>query len=136
MSIDRWMDKDVVHIYNGILFSHKKECNNAICSNMGASLVAQMLKNLPAMLETQVWSQVRKIPWRRKWQPTVAFLPGKFHGQRNLAGYSPWGHKELDTTEWLTHTQDATRDDHTKLRKSEKNKHHITYTWTLKYDTN
>jgi len=36
---------------------------------------------------------VRKIPWRRKWQPTPVFLPEKFHGQRSLAGYSPWGHK-------------------------------------------
>jgi len=45
---------------------------------------------------------VRKIPWRRKWQPTPVFLPGKSHGQRNLAGYSPWGHKELDTIEWLS----------------------------------
>ena len=34
---------------------------------------------------------VRKIPWRRKWQPTPDFLPGKSHGQRSLAGYSPWG---------------------------------------------
>ena len=34
MSIDRWMDKDVLHIYNGVLPSHKKEWNNAICSNM------------------------------------------------------------------------------------------------------
>ena len=34
---------------------------------------------------------VRKIPWRREWQPTLAFLPGESHGQRNLAGYSPWG---------------------------------------------
>ena len=38
-------------------------------------------------------SWVRKIPWRRKWQPTPVFLPGKSHGQRSLAGYSPWGHK-------------------------------------------
>ena len=37
---------------------------------------------------------VGKIPWRRKWQPTPVFLPGKF--QRSLAGCSPWGHKELD----------------------------------------
>ena len=37
-------------------------------------------------------------------QPTPVFLPGVFHGQRRLAGYSPWGHKESDTTEWLTHT--------------------------------
>ena len=36
---------------------------------------------------------------RRKWQPTPVFLPGKFHGQKNLVGYSPWDHKELDTTE-------------------------------------
>ena len=45
-----------------------------------------------------VWEQlddprVRKIPWRKKWQPTPVFLPGKFHGQRSLAGYSPWGQK-------------------------------------------
>ena len=44
-------------------------------------------------------SWVRKIPWRRKWQFTPVFLPGKFHGQRSLAGCSPWGHKESDTTE-------------------------------------
>ena len=42
---------------------------------------------------------VRKILWRRKWQPTPVFLPGESHGQRSLAGYSPWGHKEWDTTE-------------------------------------
>ena len=41
---------------------------------------------------------VGKIRWSRKWQPTTVFLPGKFHGQRSLAGYSPWGHKESDTT--------------------------------------
>ena len=41
---------------------------------------------------------VGKIPWRRKWQPTSVFLPGKSHGQRSLAGYTPWGCKELDTT--------------------------------------
>ena len=40
--------------------------------------------------------------WRRKWQPTPVFLPGEFHGQRNLVGYSPWDHKELDITEWLS----------------------------------
>ena len=44
---------------------------------------------------------VRKIPWTRKWQPTPVLLPGKFHGWRNLVGYSPWGHKEPDTTELL-----------------------------------
>ena len=42
---------------------------------------------------------VGKIPWRRAWQPTPVFLPGESHGQRSLAGYSPWGRKELDTAE-------------------------------------
>ena len=51
---------------------------------------------------------VRKIPWRRKWQPTPVFLPGKPHGQRSLAGYSPCDRTDSDTTEKLgmhTHTQ-------------------------------
>ena len=43
-----------------------------------------------------------KIPWRRKWQPTPVFLPGKFHGQGSLAGYSPSGCKKLDMTEQLS----------------------------------
>ena len=37
---------------------------------------------------------VGKIPWRKKWQPTLVFLPGKLHGQRSLAGYSPRGHSQ------------------------------------------
>ena len=41
---------------------------------------------------------VRKIPWGKAWQPTPVFLPGEPHGQRSLAGYSPWGHKESDMT--------------------------------------
>ena len=45
---------------------------------------------------------VGKIPWRRKWQPTPVFLPGKSHGQSSLAGYSLRGRKESDTTEQLT----------------------------------
>ena len=106
---------------------------------MRASLVAQLVKNLPAMQETPVrflgredlgddrlptrvflgfpggsegkesacnvgipgfgpW--VGKIPWRREWLPTPVFLPGEFHGQRSLVGYSPWGRKQ-DMTEWF-----------------------------------
>ena len=42
---------------------------------------------------------VGKIPWSRKWHPTLVSLPGKFHGQRRLVGFSPWGCEELDTTE-------------------------------------
>ena len=44
-------------------------------------------------------SWVGMIPWCRKWQPGPVFLPGKFHEQRSLAGYSPWGCKEWDATE-------------------------------------
>ena len=44
---------------------------------------------------------VGKILWRREWQSTPVFLPGESHGQRSLAGYSPYGHKESDTTELL-----------------------------------
>ena len=40
---------------------------------------------------------VRKVPWRRAWQPTPVFLPGESHGQRSLAGYGPWGCTESDT---------------------------------------
>ena len=46
---------------------------------------------------------VGKIPWRMKWQPIPVFLPGESHEQRSLAGYSPRGRKELDTTEQLTY---------------------------------
>ena len=63
------------------------------------SLVAETVKNLPAMQETRFDPWVRKIPWRGVWQPTPVFLPGKSHGQRSLVGYSPWGHKGLAMTE-------------------------------------
>ena len=62
------------------------------------------------MQETQeMWVQSlsQKDPWSRKWQPTPIFFPGKFHGQRRLVSYSPWGHKELSITEHAcahTHT--------------------------------
>ena len=64
-----------------------------------ASLVAQMVKNLPAMWRPRFDPWVGKVPWRREWLPTPVFLPGEFHEQRSLAGNSPWDHKELDTTE-------------------------------------
>ena len=54
------------------------------------------------MQETWVYPQVRKIPWRREWQPTPVFLGGEFHGQKSLVGYSSWGCEESDMTEWLT----------------------------------
>ena len=63
--------------------------------------MAQLVKNLPAMRETWVRSRVPfpgwEDPWRRERLPTPVFWPGKFHGL-----YSPWGHKESDTTERLS----------------------------------
>ena len=69
--------------------------------------MSQGVKNLPTNAEMQ-W--VGNIPWRSKWQPTPIFLPGDFHGQKSLVGYSPQGHKELDTTKQThTHTHAHTR---------------------------
>ena len=56
-----------------------------------------MVKNLPDNTGDSFNPRVGKIPWRRKWQPTPVSLPGKSRGQRGMAGYSPWGLKELDT---------------------------------------
>ena len=67
-----------------------------------ASLEAQMVKNLPVMQETQVRSLGWEDSWRREWLSTPGFLPGEIHGQRSLAGYGPWGCKELGMTELLT----------------------------------
>ena len=66
--------------------------------------VVKMIKNLPAMEETQVWSLSRKIPWRREWQPSPVFLPGESHGQRS---HSPLSCKESDMTEGLTFSLSA-----------------------------
>ena len=62
--------------------------------------VAKTVKNLPVMQETQVRSLGWKDPCRREWQPTPVSLPGVFHGQRSLAGYSLWGQEESNMTEW------------------------------------
>ena len=56
---------------------------------LGASLVAQWQRS------HRIDPLVRKIPWRRKWQPTPIFLPEKSYGQKSLAGYSPWAHKRV-----------------------------------------
>ena len=65
-----------------------------------ASQVALVVKNPPANegVLRGAGSMVRKIPWRRKWQPTSVFLPGKSHEERSLEDYSSWDHKESDTT--------------------------------------
>ena len=66
-----------------------------------ASLVAQTVENLPAMQETQVQFLNQEDPLEKEMASTPVFWPGEFHGQRSLAGYSPWGHKEWDKTEQL-----------------------------------
>ena len=83
-----------------ISFPDGSDCEESTC-NAGdldlipglVSLVAQTINNLPAMQET--WED----PWRRKWQPTPVFLPEKSHGRKSLAGHSPSGLKDSDTTE-------------------------------------
>ena len=76
------------------------------CSEYWASR-GKAIKNPPASagdkkrIRLNPW--VGNIPWSRKWQPTPVFLPGKFHGQRSLLGYSPRDHKESDTIEHACH---------------------------------
>ena len=72
-----------------------------VSSLSGASLLPQMVKNLPVIWETQVWSLRQEDPLEKSMATHSVFLPGEFHGQRSLAGYSPKGRKDLDVTEWL-----------------------------------
>ena len=67
---------------------------------------ASGVKNPPASAGDM--SSIGKIPWRRKCQRPLVFLPREFHGQRSLAGHSPWGHKVLDRTEQLRQKQENT----------------------------
>ena len=78
-----------------------KECFPSLLLHLGkgASLVAQMVKNLPAMQETWVRSLHQEDPLEEGMEPTPLFLPGEFHGLRSLVGYGPLGCKESDTTE-------------------------------------
>ena len=72
-------------------------------SGVGASLAAQQSRTHLQFRRRRLDPWVRKIPWRRKWQPTPVILPGKPQRQRLLGGYGPWGRKESDTTERLSH---------------------------------
>ena len=62
-------------------------------------LGGSVIKNLPEMWGPRFDPWVRKIPWRRAWQPTLVLLPRESHGQKSLAGCSPEGHTEKDMTE-------------------------------------
>ena len=69
-----------------------------------ASLMAQMVKNLPAKQETRIRSLLLEDPLEESMANIPVFLPGESHGQRSLAGYSPWGCKESDMTEQPNNT--------------------------------
>ena len=81
----------------------KKVCPcNQLCYTIALGLprctvVNNLLANAGEAKDAGSIPWVRKIPWRRKWQPTPLYLPGNFHGQRSLAGYSPWGHTHAGT---------------------------------------
>ena len=66
-----------------------------------------VVKNFPANAGDRSSIPGSRIPWKKKWQPTPVFLPGGSREQRRLAGYSPWGHKESDTTEGLNSNKDS-----------------------------
>ena len=84
LKIKSWLGKTLSKAFYG-------EAQISLCLwDDPASLVAQTLKNLPAMQEIWVQSLGQKDPWSRKWQPTPVFLPGEIHGQRSLVGYIPW----------------------------------------------
>ena len=77
------------------------------CMIQWHSLVAQTVKKLPEMKETWFILWVRKILWRSKWLPAPVILPGEFHGERSLVGYSMWGCKESEITKLVNNTSVA-----------------------------
>ena len=94
------------NLFIWMVYSSRENCPFKGTPKLWASLIAQVVKNLPAMQETWVRSLVWEDPLERKeWQPTPVFLPGESHGQRSLVGLSPQGCRESDMTEWLTHTR-------------------------------
>ena len=68
----------------------------------GALVVKSLPTNVGDVRDEGLIPGSGKIPWRRAWQPTPIFLPGESHGQRSVAGYSPWDLKESNRTEQLT----------------------------------
>ena len=70
----------------------------------GAIAAKNPLANAGNINNSGLILRLRRFPWRRPWQPTPILLPGESHGQRSLAGCSPWGRKKLYTTEAAEHT--------------------------------
>ena len=99
------LPKYPVHQLGGFILQETEYSSLSIFSSplyVGASLVAQIVKNLSAVQEIKVDPWVGKITWRREWLPTLVFWLAEFHGQRSMADYSPWSHKEPGTTERQT----------------------------------
>ena len=88
----------------------KNHSEKTVFSISGAGKTGQLhVKNETRISLQCKWPEfdpwIRKIPWRREWPPTPVFLPGEFHGQSSLTGYSLWGHKESDVSEQQTLSQ-------------------------------
>ena len=88
---DGWVVKALELKFNGVSWCRFEPCSLQKQLALRTSLALRIClpHERPGF---DLW--VGKIPWRRKWQPTPVFLPGEFHGQRSLVGYSPWGPEE------------------------------------------
>ena len=89
--------------YNGVLVSAIQQPKSVIVMQMSPCLIAQWVKNLPAVQETWV-SWVEKIPWKKKWQPTPGFLPGEPHGQRSLTVQTMGLQESGSISDWTSTT--------------------------------
>ena len=96
----KWIHSDLKK-WSDVIHFEIQACLYMVLVIIWASLVAQMVKNPPAMWETWVWSPGWVDPLEEGMATTPVFLPGESHGQRNLAGCSPWGHKEVGH-DWMT----------------------------------
>ena len=97
------------------MYHHKASCISCIARGMEIDTTLRWYRGQGSTCQHRRFKRrrfglwVRKNSWRRKWQPALVFLPGKFHEQRSLTDYSLWDSKELDTTEHArTHTHTHT----------------------------
>ena len=88
-----WLDFKNLTLYRSYLFCIMRYFQCSLLSSKESTCQFKRLQR------HRFYPWVRKISWRKAWQPTPVFLPGESHGQRTLAEYSPWGCKELDTTQ-------------------------------------